>query len=221
MEGLVWLASFPRSGNTFLRTVLANCFGLKSASLYVRDLGNDPHVERMAGHIEQSNGRIDFGPQALHLVKTHGAPLNDAPAIYIVRDGRDATVSLYHFLKGTVPLEDIAAGKSRFGSWAAHLAAWSPETRGQTLFLRYEDLAADLQPAIDGIAGFLGREPISRSLPTRDELAKAGAQWVRPVDAPRISLTGDALRQFWVANGEAMAAYGYGLDERAVAGRSA
>lgn len=221
MEGLVWLSSFPRSGNTFLRTVLAQCFGLKSASLYVHDLGDDPQVERMAGHIEQQNGRIDFGPQSLHLVKTHGAPINDAPAIYIVRDGRDATISLYHFLKGRVPLEDIATGKSAFGSWAAHLAAWTPEHRPQTLFLRYEELATDLSTSIDRIAGFLEREPVSRSLPSRDELAKTGAKWVRPSDAPRVRLDGEALRRFWATNGAAMAAHGYGLDGRAVAGRTA
>jgi hypothetical protein len=221
VEGLVWLSSFPRSGNTFLRTVLANCFALKSASLYVRDLGNDPQVERMAGHIEQIDGRIDFGPQTLHLVKTHGAPLNDAPAIYIVRDGRDATVSLYHFLKGQVPLEDIAAGKSRFGSWSAHLGAWAPAGRAQTLFLRYEELAADLQSSIDRIGDFLERDPVSRSLPSRDELARTGAKWVRPVDAPRIRLQGEALRRYWETNGDAMAAYGYSQNNRAVAGRSA
>ena len=30
----IWLASYPRSGNTFLRIVLAQVFGLKTASVY-------------------------------------------------------------------------------------------------------------------------------------------------------------------------------------------
>lgn len=221
MEGLVWLASFPRSGNTYLRTVLANCFNLKSASVYPRDLGNDPVVERMAGHIEQTDGRINFGGQKIHLVKTHSAPRNDAPAIYILRDGRDSVVSLYHFMKGTVPLEDLAAGRSRFGSWASHVAAWSPESRPGTLFLRYEDMVTRFEVCLDQIAGFLGVDPVTRALASRDELAKSGNRWVRPTDAPRVSLEGEALRLFWEFNGDAMQAYGYGTERRAMLGGAA
>ena len=33
------LSSYPRSGNTFLRTVLYQCFNLKSGSVYGDDLG--------------------------------------------------------------------------------------------------------------------------------------------------------------------------------------
>ncbi len=29
---IVWLASYPRSGNTLLRTVLSECFGLRSTA---------------------------------------------------------------------------------------------------------------------------------------------------------------------------------------------
>ena len=33
----IWLASYPRSGNTLLRTILNHCFNLKSASFYFSD----------------------------------------------------------------------------------------------------------------------------------------------------------------------------------------
>ena len=39
---MIWIASYPRSGNTFLRTILWHCFGLKSASIYPQDL--DMHL---------------------------------------------------------------------------------------------------------------------------------------------------------------------------------
>ena len=35
----LFLSSYPRSGNTFLRTVLYQCFNLKSRSVYGKDLG--------------------------------------------------------------------------------------------------------------------------------------------------------------------------------------
>ena len=40
---IVWLASYPRSGNTFLRMVLHFVYGQKTYSLY-----NDPLLERDA-----------------------------------------------------------------------------------------------------------------------------------------------------------------------------
>ena len=35
----LFVSSYPRSGNTFLRTVLYQCFNLKSGSVYGNDLG--------------------------------------------------------------------------------------------------------------------------------------------------------------------------------------
>ena len=51
---IIWLASYPRSGNTLLRTVLWHCFGLRSASLYPEDLGGNKELKRYIGHIDQS-----------------------------------------------------------------------------------------------------------------------------------------------------------------------
>lgn len=206
----LWLASYPRSGNTFLRTVLAQCFGLRSGSLYGQDLGNDPAVEAMAGHIEQGpDGRIRFGEQQLHIVKTHHLPMDTGPAIYVLRDGREAVVSLYHFLGQTRSLPDIVEGKTLFGTWADHVRSWAPEKRPNTLFLRYEDLVHALPQTIDRVAEFIGVTPRQRSMPPRDTMAQHGGKWIRPTNAPRIALEGEALQRFWEINGEAMRAYGY------------
>ena len=58
--GVVWLASYPRSGNTFLRTILWQCFGLRSASIYPKDLGSKKALEDYVGHIEHVDGQSDF-----------------------------------------------------------------------------------------------------------------------------------------------------------------
>src|SRR5688500_12909796 len=69
---VVWVASYPRSGNTFLRTVLHQCFGLKSGSVYVHDFGGSHAVEDVVGHIEWAeNGAIEFGSAPVKLMKTH------------------------------------------------------------------------------------------------------------------------------------------------------
>lgn len=207
---VVWLASYPRSGNTFLRSVLKQCFDMNSASIYRDDLMGRPSIENVAGHIEHgADGVLNFDSQPLQLIRTHEPPFDGRPAIYVLRDGREAVVSLYHFMHERRPLDAIAGGVSPFGSWADHVTAWRPEARPNTLFLRYEDLVCDLGTGIDQIAEYLKVEPLRRSMPPREDLAKLDGHWIRSEDAPRATLDGEALARFWEVNGEVMRAYGY------------
>lgn len=204
---LVWLASYPRSGNTLLRTIMFQCFGLRSASIYLNDLGGRHTLEDWVGHIEHDGGRINFGDQQLWLIKTHAPPNDTAPAIYVIRDGRDATISLSHF--DDVSLREVVEGRHKFRTWAAHVNAWSPATRPNTLLLRYEEMTADLPAVLDRIAGFLGVPAVRRTLPSREELAETDGKWIRPHGAAREELVGDLLHRFWQINGEVMRQYGY------------
>ena len=203
---LLWLASYPRSGNTFLRTVMFRCFGVRSASLYPNDLGSDRTLHESVGHIEHSGPqKIDFGGERLWLVKTHDRPTDDAPAIYVVRNGRDATASLAAFDR--VSMGEVVEGRHRFGTWANHLDMWQPRTRPKTLLLRYEDMTADLPATLARIADFTGLAPQRTTLPERDTLGDG--RWIRTTSAERDELVGDALFRFWQINGEAMREYGY------------
>lgn len=207
---IVWLASYPRSGNTFLRTIIFQCFGVRSGSVYPRDLGLQSGVENLTGHIEHGpGGTIDFGDEPVRLIKTHSLPPDDRPAIYVLRDGRAAAISLYQFWRGQRSLADIIAGKTIFSTWTAHVGAWDPRERPDTLFLRYEDLVADLGACVDRIGEHLKLVPKTRAMPSRAELAAADGKWIRPGDAPRLELEGADLALFWQVNGEAMRAYGY------------
>src|SRR5882672_2574662 len=47
-DNTVWLASYPRSGNTYLRAILWSCFGLQTGSVYPDDLSLD--VSQHVGH---------------------------------------------------------------------------------------------------------------------------------------------------------------------------
>ena len=69
---ITWLASYPRSGNTYLRTILFNCFGIKTASIYPKDLGGNKILENFVGHIEHSqNKTITFQKGSIPIIKTH------------------------------------------------------------------------------------------------------------------------------------------------------
>lgn len=135
---MLWLASYPRSGNTFLRVILSQVYGIESSELY------DPRAQADRTYLDHP------------VVKTHLLPEElvpddpSIPAVYIVRDGRDALVSAarYHCdivapgasFDTTLRAAVRARGGSFFGGWSRHVRLWR---RRAALVLRFEDLIAD------------------------------------------------------------------------------
>lgn len=205
IDELIWLASYPRSGNTFLRTVLWNCFGLKSASVYPQDMGKNSQLMNYVGHIEHSgNGKIVFPSGAPKLLKTHEFPKNDKPAIYIVRDGRAACASLFHFYNGAISMENIIAGKHRFGSWSGNVEAWAPWNRPNTLLLKYESLRDNLEQTLEIISGFLKKPILNKTVPSREDIAGKDGKWVRKRSNWRDDYSEDLLNLFYQINQDSM-----------------
>jgi hypothetical protein len=207
---LVWLASYPRSGNTFLRTVLRHCFGLRSASVYSQDLGGNRALEEYVGHIEHGPQMYDrLRESGISLVKTHEYPKDSSPAIYVIRDGRAACVSLWKFYQESIPLATVIEGRHRFGTWADHVEAWSPRQRPNTLLLTYEALRHDLHGSLHLISHFLDRPVLSERLPDRDTIAASDGRWVRRESSWQTALEGRNLARFNEICGEVLEAYGY------------
>ena len=140
---IVWLASWPRSGNTLLRIKFQQAFGLDTWSIYddTTDIGADAETAKIVGHRSHGMSREEFIRVAMELpdtffVKTHELPSDDSPAIYVVRDGRSAVVSWRHYCESfteVVPsLEAAIRGAEWPGSWSQHVRAWAlsgpPET---------------------------------------------------------------------------------------------
>ena len=146
---VTWLTSYPRSGNTLLRTILMRCFGQPSRSIYTDADFSDPELSRLVGHEAVGDDAKSFVARAKQAgrslyVKTHEMPPADRhPAIYVVRDGRSAVVSHLHYMREILgrdmTLAEVIEGKAGL-SWSQHVRAWSP--RPHTLMVRYEDLAA-------------------------------------------------------------------------------
>jgi len=159
---VVWLASYSRSGNTFLRIVLHRLYDVPTYSVYEDD---DPVAQRVGPTIFGYRPKpADRKPMAdgreVHFVKTHQRRKTDGhPAIYLVRDGRDAVVSAAR-LRATTESAP-GQGKSRFerllreeitrpyiasqpssGSWGGNVLSWLDGT-APLVVLRFEDLVAD------------------------------------------------------------------------------
>jgi hypothetical protein len=153
---LVYLVSYPRSGNTLVREYFALLQGRTQLSVYADDVvhGSGPALTRALDRIG--------------IVKSHQMPADGNAMIYLVRDGRNATLSFLYmsFLLGnhrfSAP-DEVCDGIRHLdaaeGSWADHVA--QALQRGQTrptLFVRYEDLVSAPEAALAQMALFLGAE---------------------------------------------------------------
>ena len=134
---VTWLASYPRSGNTLLRTILKRCFGQASPSIYDDTELSDPDVSEMIGREAVSDNPMDFIADARQADRH--------PAIYVVRDGRSTVVSHAHYVREIlgrdITLADVVEGNAG-KSWSQHVKAWTP--RPHTLLFRYEDLHQEM-----------------------------------------------------------------------------
>lgn len=229
MTGLVYLASYPRSGNTLLRMILWQCFGLKTVSEYDEEprWTANPDWLSLVGSVQHWDTdflvRLD-DEQGVVPFKTHAHPENMAyrerPAIYVIRDGREACVSYWRYHhdilgRGDVSLRDVIRGDCLFGSWSAHVRAWNPV---DALCLFYENMVTDLEANVGLIARFLQREAdpllclsVGDPITPWDQLHQTDPAFFRSGtnDTWRELMTDDDLRLFDELHGDTMREYGY------------
>jgi hypothetical protein len=149
---VVYLVSYPRSGNTLVREYFSILQGRPQRSIYPGDV------------VEAADPPMTHALDDVAFVKSHRIPADGSPMIYLVRDGRNATLSFLYmaFLFGGHHYSDLAEvceGIARLdaveGSWADHVmqAVRSSETR-KTLFVRYEDVVSGPEKAIKRMIRF-------------------------------------------------------------------
>jgi len=168
---ITWLASYPRSGNTFFRILLHRLLGLQTHSVYsfANEMECMPdHASRLMHLVGQTEMQCDVGllqaDTGMHFVKTHEMPNGDNfPAVVLIRDGRDAVVSYTYFALKTeqgierpgrdlfeATLKQIIIG-DHFGGWSRNVNAWINRV-GRGRAIRYEDLIEDpINIAIDAL----------------------------------------------------------------------
>ena len=138
---MIWLASFPRSGNTYTRNIFKEVFGVES------------------GYDDEPGWR-EFSVVKTHFLPGEVKELDEGDTvIYLLRDGRDCICSLAHHMKDIAGTGDhlvqnmvestVAAEGSYFGGWSAHVLEW---LRRADVVIRYEDLIIDPQKAFRRIS---------------------------------------------------------------------
>jgi hypothetical protein len=220
---LLWLASYPRSGNTFVRVLLRQVYGISTYDLH------EPNPDRPEYEAIIGNATLDAPLSALdrdgryHIVKTHNLPEEDYPAIYLVRDGRDALVSYARFVlpmqhagnrdEYLKLLRHLIETTGSYGGWSANVQAWMAR-RKPTVVVRFDDLIErpleELRRAVAAI-GMRAPEKQVEDLPSFADLQKLGPHFFRKgrTGAWREEMPDDLHRLFWQCHGETMRALGY------------
>ena len=221
---IVWLASYPRSGNTFFRVILNNVFDIKTYSIYDDrgDIGADEQTSEVVGH--------EFLPQDFDLqkareekkvyyIKTHELLDNrvheDDKVIYLIRDGREATLSFTKhqntFSKQNKKIIDTIYGNTRFFSWGKHVESWNPKNRENTLLVKFEELIEEPSKYIKVLSAFLNVNPIGNKIPSFEELKKINPKFFRSgkTNSWEKEYLEDEHLSFWLKNVKIMDQYGY------------
>lgn len=160
----VFLASYPKSGNTWVKAMLGHML----AGAELEDFRDDNRFVPSVGLHESA---LRCLPSGGRLIKTHEPYRPEyRRAIYVLRDGRDVAVSYYfHYLRAEGSRETFSRFLHRFlegrldgwGTWSDHAQSWMNsgiQNTERLLVIRYEDLRADCTGQVSRMSRFLGLE---------------------------------------------------------------
>jgi hypothetical protein len=196
-----FIVSYPRSGNTWTRFLIANL-------LFAGQPISFANIERLIPDAEAQSSLYMKRVPSPRVIKSHQYFDHRYPKVlYITRDPRDVAVSYYNFSRkyrhfaDDYPLEHYVHGfvtgtvlSSGWGTWAENVGTWVAARNGQPTFLllRYEDLIADTQAELAKVARFFGVDAspgeLSRAIENssadhlRELEKKEGGQWVTTKD---------------------------------------
>jgi hypothetical protein len=158
----VFLVSYPKSGNTWVRLLAAN---LTHPTEAVSLLGAD----RIVPNVDGQSRKYFEQMSRPRIIKSHYPFCQTYKrVIYVVRDPRDVAVSQYHFqikrrvLEEESPIDEfipkfITGEVCGYGSWGENVASWLGARLGDPNFLlvRYEDLLRQTLSEVERIATHL------------------------------------------------------------------
>ncbi len=219
VPGCVWLAGYPRSGATLVRTILAHCFGQQTAALYREDYLGEVYIDAvklLSFPIEFADLSALLAEQKLLTVKTHERPdkARGMSTIIIIRDGRrvlDSLKAFYLERNGRdVCMPYIIRGDHPWGNWGEWHRAWAAAAPPDALWLRYEDIMADLSGTVDRLAAHFDLTPTGYEIPRFEDLNRGQPSVFRKCDVEgNGGLSVDDEEFFWRLHGGVMSMLGY------------
>jgi hypothetical protein len=181
----VFLVSYPRSGNTWLRFLLANALRPAEPATFATFGEVVPDI------YDETDRELRRRPSPRVLKSHEPFDRRYRRVVYLVRHPADVAVSYYHYLikmRNIPPGFDVArfvdsyvrGALDGFGTWGDHVAGWLDAREGDAdfLLLRYEDVLEGPEQALAAaleLAGVeAGDEAVAQAVArsTADELRR-------------------------------------------------
>lgn len=211
----VYLVSYPRSGNTWMRVLLAEIiYGESGESL--RDLGYympDINKPRLMKNV------IEVG---CHYIKAHDPLMINRRSelfkkvLYIIRDPRDIVISWFRFQSGRLYHKDFnhffldwISDRIYPSSWQTHVNSWTGPgidmNDVDVCVVRYEDLLKDAFSVLKKIMTFLDldvepvriREGIKKASVDKMRRKEKLGFWEDNVNLDKLQFIGPATSNQW------------------------
>lgn len=162
----IFLVSYPRSGNTWMRVLLTEL-------IYDKVIESLADVEKYIPDIHFNPIKKDVVESEFHVVKSHDPnnprfkSSNYKKVIYLIRDPRDVVLSHYRYSVGRGYdndfdhfLLDWVNGRIWPTSWQEHVNSWvgskDADERSNMIVIKYEDLKSNTVENIKIITNFIG-----------------------------------------------------------------
>jgi hypothetical protein len=225
---IFWIASYPRSGNTLTTQIFYQVFKKKCYEKYnnfynylnptgednsYSEIGLNIYTEKWPEFYEKaSTSKVPF------FIKTHHPPEDDAPCIYILRNGLNAIESHYHYIRNIDNYEctwdDVISGYFfPYLTWGKHLDEWQPLNRPKTLIVHFEKLVQGDLESIEKISEFTGLSILGKWENAFDEHKKKNPNFFRSGQPEMESQVPETMKKlFSLVNGDWMNTFQYDGD---------
>lgn len=170
---VVWLASYPKSGNTWIRFFLYSYFfgPIRESAEVDRAI---PGIHRLPGSRlpNKGEGRI-FCKTHFLWSRQHPNYDDTVGSIYMLRHPKDVLLSNINYFNMVRdrPLDEISFctrfidemgvpswRRAGMGNWVEHVNSWLTDPSPPKVVIRYEDALRDPHAVFGGILRFLGAE---------------------------------------------------------------
>ncbi len=155
-----FIAAYPRSGSTWLRTIIVNILEPEAK-------GDPDYFNNLIPAVSIRNSRYINHLSSPRLIMTHSEwRMGIDKAVYLLRDGRDSFISSYHYhvtrRQKKISLEqffDLYRQQVYGNMWHQNVNSWlnhGRATMGQNLYiLRFEDLKNNAATEVARVCEFL------------------------------------------------------------------
>jgi hypothetical protein len=221
----VFILSFPKSGNTWTRFLIANL-------VYPGTPADFSNINRLTPDPEACTKRELARMPRPRIIKSHQYfDPRYRRVIYVVRDPRDVALSQFHFHRKRGLIDDgyppekfvarcVAGEIGPYGSWGENVASWlaTRQNRPGFLLLRYEDMLANTAQELSKVAVFLGVNADAERIAMAVRRSDAGAmRKLEEAQAKQWSTTRDTRQDIPFVRAAKAGGWKAGLPEAAVA----